>query len=160
MKLERVKNMLSGRLVHLIEANSASIVQQVISQIRRDPELTHVSKLPDAELREYGEHLLDRLGDWIEGGTEHQIGDYYEDAGRLRFEEGVPLYEAVRGLFLVKNKMIEFVLNQAAARTYMQLYAEGELEHRVDRFFDILVCHLVRGYEKALRRSARIATFA
>jgi hypothetical protein len=160
MEVERVRNMLSGRLVHLIEANSASIIQQVISQIRRDPELTHVSKLPDAELREYGEHLLDRLGDWLEHGTEHEIGDYYEDTGRLRFEEGVPLYEAVQGLFLVKNKMIDFVLNQAAARTYMQLYAEEELEHRVDRFFDILVCHLVKGYENALRRSARVSAFA
>jgi len=152
--------MLSGRLVHLIEANSASIVVQVISQIRRDPELTHVSKLPDAELREYGEHLLHRLGHWLEGGTEHELEQYYEDTGRLRFEEGVPLYEAVRGLFLVKNKMIDFVLNQAAAKTYMQLYAEEELEHRVDLFFDILICHLVKGYEKALRQSARMAAFA
>ena len=152
--------MLSGRLVHLIEANSASIVVQVISQIRRDPELTHVSKLPDAELREYGEHLLHRLGHWLEGGTEHELEQYYEDTGRLRFEEGVPLYEAVRGLFLVKNKMIDFVLNQAAAKTYMQLYAEEELEHRVDRFFDILIYHLVKGYENALRKSARAAAFA
>ena len=159
MKLESVKSMLSGRLVHLIEANSASIIQQVISQIRRDPELAHVNKLPEAELREYGEHLLDRLGHWLEGGTEHQIGDYYEDTGRLRFEEGVPLYEAVRGLFLVKDKMIDFVLNQAAARTYMQLYEEEELEHRVDRFFDLLVCHLVKGYENALRRSRRVQEF-
>src|SRR5438477_8184788 len=130
--------MLSGRLVHLIEANSASIVQHVISQIRRDPELSHVSKLPDAELREYGKHLLDRLGHWLAGGTEHELEKYYEDTGRLRFEEGVPLYEAVKGLFLVKNKMIDFVLNQAAARTYMQLYAEEEFEHRIDMFFDIL----------------------
>jgi hypothetical protein len=152
--------MLSGRLVHLIEANSASIIQQVISQIRRDPELMHVSKLPDAELREYGQHLLDRLGDWLAAGTEHELAHYYEDTGRLRFEEGVPLCEAVRGLFLVKNKMIDFVINQADARTYMQLYAEEELEHRVDRFFDILVCHLVKGYEGALRRSARVAAFA
>jgi hypothetical protein len=78
----------------------------------------------------------------------------------LRFEEGVPLCEAVRGLFLVKDKMIDFVLNQAAARTYMQLYAEEELEHRVDRFFDILVYHLVKGYEDAWHKAARSAAFA
>src|SRR5579883_1388392 len=107
--------MLSGKLVHLIEANSASIIQQVISQIRRDPELIHVAKLPESELREYGEHLLERLSDWLEAGTEHELAEYYENTGRLRFEEGVPLYEAVRGLFVVKNKMIGFVLNQAAA---------------------------------------------
>jgi hypothetical protein len=42
----------------------------------------------------------------------------------------------------------------------MQLYAEEELEHRVGRFFDILVYHLVKGYESALRTSARVAAFA
>ena len=152
--------MLSGRLVHLIEANSTSIIQQVISQIRRDPDLVNVSTLPDAELREYGEHLLDRLGHWLAGGTEQELADYYEGTGRLRFEEGVPLNEAVKGLFLVKNKMIDFVLNQAAARTYMQLYAEEEFEHCIDRFFDILVWRLVKGYEQALRKTARAAALA
>jgi hypothetical protein len=152
--------MLSGRLVHLIEANSASIIQQVITQIRRDPELTKLSKLPDAELREYGRYLLERLGDWLAAGTEHELAAHYETAGRLRFEAGIPLYEAVRGLFLVKDKMIDFVLDQAAAKTFMQLYAEEELEHRVDRFFDILVCHMIRGYEDALRRPAQAAAYA
>ena len=56
--------------------------------------------------------------------------------------------------------MITFVLDQAAAKTFLQLYAEEELEHRVDRFFDILVCHLVRGYENALRQSARAGAYA
>ena len=152
--------MLSGRLVHLVETNSTLIVEQVISQIRRDPELQHVSKLSEAELREYGMYLLERFGDWLARSNGQELANYYEDTGRLRFEEGVPLHEAVRGLFLVKNKIIDFVMNQATARTYMQIYAEEELEHRVDRFFDDLVCHLVKGYETALRRSARAAAFA
>ena len=153
--------MLSGRLVHLIEANSASIIQQVITQVRRDPDLKNLCKLPDAELREYGRHLLERLGDWLAAGTEHQLADHYEAVGRARFEEGIPLDEAVCGLFLVKDKMIDFVLDQAAAKTFMQLYAEEELEHRVDRFFDILVCHMIRGYEQEwLKPSAHLAVYA
>src|SRR5437764_1505156 len=152
--------MLSGRLVHLIEANSASIVQQVITHIRRDPELEHLRKLPDAELRDYGRHLLERLGDWLAAGTEHELATHYESVGRARFEDGIPLYEAVRGLFLVKDKMIDFVLDQADAKTFMQLYAEEELEHRVDRFFDILVCHMIRGYEDAWRKPAQVEVYA
>jgi hypothetical protein len=152
--------MLSGRLVHLIEANSASIVQQVIAEIRRDPELGHLSKLPDAELRDYGRYLLERLGDWLAAGNQQELAAHYEAAGRKRYRAGIPLYEAVRGLFLVKDKMIDFVLDQAAARTFMQLYAEEELEHRVDRFFDILVCHMIRGYEQELRNTAGAAAYA
>jgi hypothetical protein len=153
--------MLSGRLVHLIEANSASIIQQVITQVRRDPDLKNLCKLPDAELREYGRHLLERLGDWLAAGTEHELANHYEAVGRARFEEGIPLYEAVRGLILVKDKMIDFVLDQAAAKTFMQLYAEEELEHGVDRFFDILVCHMIRGYEQAWQEpSAHMPAYA
>jgi hypothetical protein len=152
--------MLSGRLVHVIEANSAAIIDQVISQIRRDPELTTVHKLPDAELREWGRHILERLGDWLSAGSEQELAVRYEAVGHARFDEGIPLHEAVHGLFLLKDKMITFVLDQAAAKTFLQLYAEEELEHRVDRFFDILVCHLVRGYENALRQSARAGAYA
>jgi hypothetical protein len=68
------------------------------------------------------------------------------------------LHEAVRGLFLVKDKMIEFIQEQAFAKTAVQLYAEGEFEHRVDKFFDLLICHLVRGYEGALRGRAGMAS--
>jgi hypothetical protein len=37
------------------------------------------------------------------------------------------------------------------------LHAEEELERRVDRFFDELVIHLIRGYEGAWRRAAHAA---
>ncbi len=152
--------MLSGRLVHLIEANSASIVDQMISEVRRDPELIHTRKLPDAELREWGTYMLERLEDWLSGRSNEELATHYENAGRARFEEGLPLHEVVHGLFLVKEKMIAFVINQIFPRTVLHLYAEEELEHRVDRFFDILVCHLVKGYENALRRSARAGAYA
>ena len=151
--------MLSGKLVHQIETNSGSILHQVISEMRRDVELPHLREIPDAELREWGQHILERLGEWL-AGKENPLASHYETIGRDRFERGIPLHEAVHALFLVKDKMIDFVLDHAAARTFMQLYAEEELEHRVDRFFDILVCHLVRGYEDALRRSARAGAYA
>ena len=152
--------MLSGKLVQLIEANSDSIIHRVIHQIREDPELAQVRKLTDAELREWGRHILLRLGHWLAAGKEEELARHYETVGRARYDEGIPLHEAVHALFLLKDKMIEFVQEQAVAKTSMQLYAEEELEHRVDHFFDILVCHLVRGYESALRKAARVAAYA
>ena len=152
--------MLSGRLVNMIQANSALILDHVISEIRRDPELVVTRKLPDVELRERGRYILDRLGDWLSAPSSQEVALHYEDTGRTRFEEGIPLHEVVHGLFLVKEKMIAFVVNQLSAKTVIQLYAEEELEQRVDRFFDILVCHLVKGYEDALRRSARAGAYA
>src|SRR5215471_384896 len=131
--------MLSAKLIQLIEANSASIIHRLIEQIRCDAELLHLSSLPDGELREWGGLLLRRLGHWLATRNEDELSRHYEVVGRTRFEKGVPLHEAVRGLFLVRDKMIEFVQEQAFAKTAVQLYAEGEFEHRVDKFFDLLI---------------------
>jgi hypothetical protein len=149
--------MLSGRLVHLIEANAASIIDHVIWQIRREPDLDEISHLPDAELRDWGETALERLADWLAQGPTKALSERYEAVGRDRCEEGIPLYQVVRALFLLKDKIIDFVMGEAAAKTFLQLYAEEELEHRVDHLFDIAVCHLVKGYETALRRSLRVS---
>lgn len=146
--------MLSGRLIHLIETHSDSIIDRVIHQIRNDPEIPQIGRLPEAELRQWGRLFLEKLGEWLAGGKDEELGRRYEVIGRIRFEEAIPLHESVHALFLLKGKMIQFVQDQAEARTAMQLYAEEELEHRVDRFFDIMVCHLVRGYESALRRAS------
>src|SRR5579862_185567 len=118
--------MLSGRLIQMIEANSALIVDHVVSEIRQDPELTEMRKLPDAELRERGMFVLQRLGEWLAAPSNREVASYYEETGRTRFEEGIPLHEVVHGLFLVKEKMIDFVVNQLSAKTVIQLYAEEE----------------------------------
>jgi len=147
--------MLSGKLIHLIEAHQEQIASSVIREIHQHPDLVHLRKLPDAELRERGQQILENLGHWLTAGHEEEIGELYETLGRGRFEESMPLHESVRALALVKDKMIDFVHEQGLARTSMDLYAEEELERRVGRFFDALTIHMVRGYENAWHRAAR-----
>lgn len=62
--------------------------------------------------------------------------------------------ERGRALSIAKDKMIDFISQQGLAKTAMELYAEEELERRVGRFFDVLIIHMVRGYEAAWRRAA------
>ena len=53
--------------------------------------------------------------------------------------------------------MIDFVKEQGIRKDSVELYAEEELEHRVGRFFDDLVIHLVLGYEPTWRSTAKAA---
>lgn len=149
--------MLSGKLIHLIEAHQAQIADSVIREIRNHPDMTHLCTLPDAELRERGQQILENLGHWLAAGHEAEITKLYETLGRSRFEESLPLHESVRALAMVKDKMIDFVHEQGIARTSMDLYAEEELERRVGRFFDALTIHMVHGYETAWRHAAHAA---
>jgi hypothetical protein len=149
--------MLSGKLIHLIEAHQEQITTSIIHGIRTHPDLVHFRKLPDAELRERGRLILENLGHWLAAGNEEEIARRYETLGKARFEESIPLHESVRALCITKDKMIDFVRGQGLSRNSVDLYAEEELEVRVGRFFDALVIHMVRGYETAWRRSAHAA---
>ena len=146
--------MLSGRLIRDVEAHGDEIVSSALRAIRHDPGLVQMNKLPDQELRERGEQILKNLSHWLTQGHEQALGREYEALGGERFEQGVPLHEAVRGLCILREKMIEFLDEQGTDRDSVELYAEEQFERRLGRFFDILLIHQVRGYETAWRHAA------
>jgi len=148
--------MLSARLIHLIEAHHKEVADRVLREIWRRQDLPHILRLPEAELRERNRVILEHLGEWL-SGNEEEMGKRQETVGRQRFEQSVPLHEAVHALCLIKNTVIEFIEEQGIPRDTIGLYAEEELEHRLGKFFDQLIIHLVRGYEGAWRRSIRVA---
>jgi len=149
--------MLSGRLIRVIENHEEEITNTVVAAIRRHPELTHLRNLRDLELRERCREILKNLGHWLLRGNEEELDGKYEAIGKLRFEESIPLDECVLGLCILKYKMIAFLDDQGIEPDTLALYARGELLRRIGPFFDLLVVHLVRGYEDAERISARVA---
>lgn len=146
--------MLSGKLIRLIEAHQEEITARLLREIHCNPDLSHLRQLPDAELRERGQYLLQNLGHWLAEANVQEVARKYEALGRIRFDEGVPLYENVHVLLLIKEKMIDFVGEQGFTPDALELYAEEELDRRVGRFFDVLVVRMVRGYETAWHKAA------
>lgn len=147
--------MVSAKFVQLIESHADQIAERVVAELRRNERARHIAGLPEAELRESCHRVLRNLGHWLTASSEEEIARYYQERGRVRAAEGVPLHEAVYLLQLLKNKMLDFVRDQGFTQTSIDLYAEEELEHQVGRFFDAALYHLVRGYEQALRTPLR-----
>jgi len=152
--------MLSGRLVHLIESHWEDVVSRVITEIHRDPQLTHFRSAVEADMRESGRILLQDLGHWLGAGNKDEIAQHYEHLGSLRFQDGMPLHEAVRVVALVRERVLDFVEEQLDAKTALALYEEEELDRRLGRFFDLLTIHMVKGYEEAMRREFRAPAVA
>ncbi len=144
--------MISGKLVHLIESHWDEIIARVIDQVRREPEMAHIRTVLQPEVREWGQTLLQNLGHWLAAANDADLAQKYETLGKLRFEEEVPLHESVRGLCIIREKMLDFVEEHIFTKNTLELYAEEELERRLGRFFDLLTIHLVKGYERAMRR--------
>lgn len=154
--------MLSAKLIQLIEDHWEGITTAVLHQIRNDPKLPRIGTLPETELRDVGRTMLKNLGRFLTASKLEQrsIEEQYEGLGRVRFAEGVPLHEAVRALQIVKKKVVEFLRDHEFAQSSVAIYAEEELEHRLNDFFDDLVYHEVRGYEAAMRQALEARAFA
>lgn len=152
--------MLSHKLIDNVQRHCDQILDGLIALIRRDPDLPHLRKLPEAELRERGRTVLRYLDRWLPDGRETALVEQYEILGRVRHQEGIPLHEVVRGLQLLKEQTVGFVRDWGFGQPAVEVQAEEEAEYLVDRFFDRLVYHLVKGYEIALREAAQLRGFA
>ena len=56
----------------------------------------------------------------------------------------------------MREKTLDFVEEHIASNSSVELYAEEELDRRLGFFFDLLITHAVRGYERALRRAVAL----
>ncbi len=149
--------MLSAKLVQLIQGNWEEIASRLIAAVKKHPDLPNLSRKPDVDLREWCRQILENLEYLLSAKKEEEVKRRFQVLGRMRYEENVPLHEAVLRTHILKDKIIGFVHEQGFAMTALQLYAEEELEMRVCRFFDAVVYHLVRGYEDAQWLDARVA---
>ena len=144
--------MLSARFIQMVSHNWERIADRVIKRIRENRQVPEFEKYPDADLRERTRIILQNLGTWLSCG-EADIALRYEQLGRLRFEEGVPLHVLVFALQTIRRSMIQYIRDEGLVSVALDIYAEEELEYTADEVFDTLVYHIVRGYEQAMRET-------
>jgi hypothetical protein len=152
--------MVSARLVHQIEDHWEAISSRLIQRIHRVPELTHLQRLPDSDLREAARRILGNLGEWMVAAREQDFAERYERNGRQRCDDDLPLCEAVRAMQLMREETQNYVCDQGFAQSSVDVYAEGEMGHQLAHFFDLIEFHLIRGYEARLREKHQAAARA
>lgn len=140
-------SMVSVKLVHFIEDHWEAIARRALARIRL--ELPHSHAFSDALILERVEDLFGHLGDWLSGARpEHMIR--YEQFGHARATGRVRLYDLVRMLQILRQCAIDYVRENELGDSSITLRSENELESDVYRFFDLVLCHVVKGYEEAL----------
>jgi hypothetical protein len=147
--------MVSSKFVQMIESHSDQIAERVLRRVRQDSRFSHMAGLPETELKDACHRVLRNLGHWLTASADAEIERYYQERGRVRADEEVPLSEAVFFLIVLKEKMLDYIRDQGFTQNTVDLYAEEELEHQVGRFFDSATYNLIRGYEGAVLRTAR-----
>jgi len=149
--------MISARLVQIIENHSDQITSRVVSSIRQNGRLQHLSQLPDSELRSRCHDILHHLGHWLVEAKESEVAEFFQPIGRERAREAIPLSEVVRGVQMLKRATLEYARDQGIDLNSLDIYAEEEWEHSVSMFFDSVIYHYVLGYEQEAVKSLAVA---
>lgn len=152
--------MTSAKLVHQIEDHWEAVAVRFLRLVRNCSRVPHLNRLPESEAIEVCRRLLRNLGQWLDSSVEDSVRDQYEEIGRQRCRDHMPLSEAIRGVQLLKEAAIGYIRDQGVLNEAVDLYAEEELEHELSRFFDLLMFHLARGYEQEQAGTARAAGVA
>jgi hypothetical protein len=144
-------------LIQMIEDHGEEIAQRVVRRLRQDPQLRHIPHLPESELRSRALEVIKNFGHWLAPREPQELARRFEQLGKRRSEEAIPLCEVVRALQLLKTSILDYVREQGVGNTYLELYAEEELEHAAGKFFDSAIYHVICGYEGAAHHAAHSA---
>jgi hypothetical protein len=143
--------MLSAALVRLIESHAEDLARHVVNQLHSDAKSPSYRRIPADVLRSRVYDVYHNLGAWAGEQDEATIAKAYEDIGRTRALEGIPLSEVVYASLLIKEHLLDHLREVGFPESAVEVYAEEELSQRIGRFFDKSLYHVVRGYEAAAR---------
>jgi hypothetical protein len=112
-----------------------ALCRTLARSIRLDGNLTRVHDLSDAELERLNVDVLTHLGRWI-NGKERDVRPCTTSISRFCTARSVPQLESAYYLSLIREGVNEFI--------HRQEFDTGELESQAARFFDRLVCEVLR----------------
>jgi hypothetical protein len=138
--------MKANRLIGRIEEQWETIATEVVNQLRKDHEAGYYHTLPETDVRERSRDLVRNLGRWLESESNEELRQRYEQLGAQRKREGVPLADVLYKIFLLKRKIRSYAMLNNVEISAHALYEELELLRRMGQCFDLIACHVARGY--------------
>jgi hypothetical protein len=152
--------MLPSRLMEFIGTHSTSLISEVMHDVLTNERTSSFRKVPAGELEQRIAALYMNLGKWLGTPEEDAVRKEYEEWGRKRFHQAIPLSQIVYCLILAKAHLRRFIrdhglIDYSGDRVTpdelvpVQLYGIQELNYMVGEFFDRALYHLARGYEAA-----------
>jgi hypothetical protein len=164
--------MLGARLLQLIQAHAGPLSREVVDDLMTNERTPTFRRLNAGDVETRVSALFYGLGKWIGNADEDAVRHEYEEMGRVRFSQGVPLSELVYALLIMKSHLrgyirehglVDFAGDRVAPQELLplELHSIQEINYRVGEFFDRALYHLARGYEaEALDAARRPETFA
>src|SRR5262245_55455245 len=101
--------MLGARLLLLIQAHAGPLTNDVVKDLMTNARTPTFRRLDPADVKTRISAFFYNLGKWIGDADENAVQVEYEDMGRTRFREGVPISELVYALLITKHHMRDYI---------------------------------------------------
>ncbi|MBY0506868.1 MAG: hypothetical protein K2X03_23310 [Bryobacteraceae bacterium] len=144
--------MIAARLLQRIETNWEQIALAVMIARNQDPELPHYKHLSDDEIRYRVRDLTANLARWMASPDEARSIEHFEQLGRRRYLEGMPLHEVLLKLTVLKRAIHTYASDQNYSLTPMEIYDELELLRAMATYFDLVIFRVAKGYDEVARQ--------
>lgn len=135
--------MISPRLRQWIDGDGERIARALIEAQDNGPELRMHRRLSDAQMRQWVNDLTGSFGTWLEDPDAMPLAPYYEQFGRRRYLEQMPLHEVFQKLLSIEQAM-------EAGAAKCNAYEELELWRAKAAFFEIVLFRVTKGYDEVL----------
>lgn len=149
------KNMLSNRFVKLIEENYEELTENFMNDVLRHPETPAYRSADRDKIYQSSILIYKDLSLWVSRAfPKEKIEERYVKVGRERFDMGIPLQQAVKGLVLQRRHIWLYVMDKMydEKTDYMEAL---ELNNRVTLYFDRAMLYMMKGYMEVFNRQMR-----
>jgi hypothetical protein len=158
--------MLGARLLQLTQAHAEPLSRDVMDDLMTNERTPTFRRLNAADVHTRVLALFYNLGRWIGDPDDNAVRDEYEQWGRVRFREGVPISELVYALVIMKSHLgryvrehglVDFAGDRVAPQELLplELHSIQEVNYQIGEFFDRALYHLARGFEAEAVSAAR-----
>ncbi len=146
------KNLLSNKLIELIEKNSKSIAELWLKDVRKNRSTPHYHEFNEQKLLDRYQIVVSQFCNWLSGNYDkNEIRSFYFQLGRKRRKEGFALSEVISSLSLIRKYIWEYALSRRMWTKAIDIYMALELERRMMLFFDKATYNVSKGYENLNR---------
>jgi hypothetical protein len=152
--------MLSNRLIKTIETHAEELTRGAVKKLQSSPHTPSYHRLSADRLHLQLFEVYHDLGQWLWKNSDQAIQIRYDELGKQRFKEGIPLAEVLWALVLTKEHLRECIGTSMSANSALDLHREQEIYRLIGRFFDRAICYAAEAYEREAspRREDAVAT--
>lgn len=143
----RRKNLLSDRLLEVIDEHETTIIQDWQNDIVTNHSTPSYRTCNNGQLFERAHRVLACFSEWARKVcSDEDVRTYFIDLGRVRKIEGFALQEVLSALSLTRKHIWEFALSHGITQKPLDIYMAFEFDRRMMIFFDRATFYTTLGY--------------